>query len=293
MSAISPDDETVTRTDEIDARRLGSFVGVLVCFAVLFVLVARVVEVDMVALAPLYMFTPLLAGLLVCLGRNVPLADVGVRIGRPRWIALSAVVAVPLVGVTLLSSVALPDVGFDPTADPVPGVAFPPGVAGVVAAFALVLGVGTTVNAVFALGEEFGWRGYLLWELAPLGFWKASGLIGALWGIWHAPVIIEGYNYPSFPVLGVGLMTVACIAFSPLYTYLVVRAESVIAAAFLHGVFNGSAGLVLVYTVTESPVLDELVANPVGVAGILTFGLVALGIGIRGAPSLNRPLTET
>ncbi|WP_311172314.1 CPBP family intramembrane glutamic endopeptidase [Halobellus ordinarius] len=157
-----------------------------------------------------------------------------------------------------------------------------------VAAFGLVLGLGTTVNAVFAFGEEFGWRGYLLWELAPWGFWKASFTIGALWGVWHAPVIVAGYNYPSFPAIGVVAMTIACISFSPVYTYLVVRSESILAAALLHGVFNGSAGLVIAYAVAGDAVLSELVASPVGAAGIVAFGLVGVGIALSDPPSLTR-----
>lgn len=273
---------------EPDRGRLGMFFGVLLILVGIFFVVTRSTDASMLTLAPAYMFTPLIAGLVVCLGGDVSLSDVGLRVGRARWLVGSALVALPLVGVMLALSVAVPGIGFDPTADPVPGLELPPGIVGVLASFALVLALGATINALFAFGEEFGWRGYLLWELAPLGFWKASIGIGTIWGIWHAPVIVAGYNYPSFPVIGVAVMTVACIALSPAYTYLVIRAESVIAAALLHGVFNGSAGLVLVYTATDSTVLAELVANPVGVAGIVAFGLVAVGIALWGEPTLDR-----
>ena len=271
-----------------DRSRLTVFVSILVIFAVGLHIVSRIAEVSPIALAPAYMFSPMIAGLVVCLRRDIPLSAVGLRIGRVRWLAVAAVGALPLVGLTLLLAVAVPGVGFDPTVDPTPGIQFPSGLVGVIATFGLVLGLGATVNAFFAFGEEFGWRGYLLWELAPWGFWKASLAIGALWGIWHAPVIIAGYNYPSFPVIGVFAMTVACLSFSPVYTYLVVRAESVIAAALLHGVFNGSAGIVVAYAVTENAALSELVASPVGAAGVLAFGLTAVGIALAGSPSLTR-----
>jgi membrane protease YdiL (CAAX protease family) len=167
-------------------------------------------------------------------------------------------------------------------------VELPTGLLGVLATFGFVVGPGTNGNPIFGFGEEFGWRGYLPWELAPWGFWKASFAIGALWGVWHAPVIVAGYNYPSFPVVGTVAMTIACISFSPVYTYLVIRAESVIAAALLHGVFNGSAGLVIAYAVTDGAVLNELVASPVGVAGVIAFGLAAAGIVLSRSPSLTR-----
>nr|WP_305882799.1 CPBP family intramembrane glutamic endopeptidase [Halobellus rarus] len=152
----------------------------------------------------------------------------------------------------------------------------------------MTVGAGVTVNAVFALGEEFEWRGYLLWELAPLGFWRASVAIGFLRGVWHAPVILDGYNYPSFPLVGVAAMTAATVAFSPLYTYFVLRARSVLAAGFFHGVFNAAGGTLLVYTDATDSVLGELVANPVGLAGIAAFVLSTASLVAVGTPSLSR-----
>lgn len=271
-----------------DERRLGIFFGILILFVTLFLTVSWIADVSMITLAPVYMFTPLIAGIIVCLVYSVPLSTVGLTMGRPRWLATAALLPISLIGLTLILSIAVPNIGFNPMADPVPGIGFPSGISGIVAVFVLVLVTGATVNAIFAFGEEFGWRGYLLWELAPLGFWKASGVIGTVWGIWHAPVIIEGYNFPSFPLIGVAMMTVACLAFSPVYTYLVIRAESLLAAALLHGVFNGSAGLVLAYTATNSTALAELVASPVGIAGIISFSLVTAGIAVRGAPHLDQ-----
>ncbi|WP_458204461.1 CPBP family intramembrane glutamic endopeptidase [Haladaptatus sp. NG-SE-30] len=271
-----------------DRSRLTLFFGALSTLATIFVLISWVGSVSILALGPAYMFTPLAAGLAVCLRRDISLSTVGLRIGRVRWLAFAAVIALPLIGVALAFAVAVPGVGFDPSVDPVPGLELPSGVLGMLATFGLVLGLGSTVNALFAFGEEFGWRGYLLWELAPWGFWKASLAVGTVWGIWHAPIIVAGYNYPSFPFVGIGAMTIACISFSPLYTYAVVRAESVLAAALLHGVFNGSAGLIIAYAATNDAVLAELVASPVGVAGVVAFGFAAVVIALTGTPTLAR-----
>ena len=51
------------------------------------------------------------------------------------------------------------------------------------------------LNALSTFGEEFGWRGYLQPKLMPLGIRKAILLTGFIWGLWHAPVILMGYNY--------------------------------------------------------------------------------------------------
>jgi membrane protease YdiL (CAAX protease family) len=256
--------------------------------AVALVGIATSVNVSPITLAPVYMFSPMVAGLAVSLYTDIELSTVGLRWGRLRWLATAAVVALPLIGLTLAFAIAVPGVDFDPNATPIPGLDLPPGPLGVAVTVGLALVLGATINAVFAFGEEFGWRGYLLWELAPLGFWKASFAIGALWGIWHTPVIVAGYNYPSFPAIGVLAMTIACLSFSPVYTYLVVRAKSVLAAALLHGVFNGSAGLVVAYAVADEPVLEELVASPVGAAGVLAFGCAGIAIAVFDTPALSR-----
>jgi len=61
---------------------------------------------------------------------------------------------------------------------------------------------GDTLNALFGFGEEAGWRGYLLHEWKHMQFWKASLFIGLIWGIWHAPLILLGYNYPQHSPTG-------------------------------------------------------------------------------------------
>lgn len=123
--------------------------------------------------------------------------------------------------------------------------------------------------AIAAFGEELGWRGLLLGELADRGFWTASILIGAIWGIWHAPIIALGHNFPDQPILGVVAMTGATIALAPLYTYVTVRGRTVFAPSVLHGTFNAIASLSLVYVAGSS----LLVTSPVGVAGMLAGGV--------------------
>ncbi len=102
---------------------------------------------------------------------------------------------------------------------------------------------GATINAIPAFGEELGWRGFLLKELAPLGFWKSSLVIGTIWGIWHAPIILMGHNYPGYPVIGVIMMVVWCILLSPMFSYVTIKSRSVIPAATMHGTLNASYGL--------------------------------------------------
>ncbi|MEE9219589.1 MAG: CPBP family intramembrane glutamic endopeptidase [Acidobacteriota bacterium] len=100
-----------------------------------------------------------------------------------------------------------------------------------------------TINAAVALGEELGWRGLLLRELLPGGFWFSSLVIGVVWGVWHLPLILHGHNYPDHPVAGVFMMIALTVLLSPLFAYVRLRAGSVLAAAVAHGALNGSAGI--------------------------------------------------
>lgn len=100
---------------------------------------------------------------------------------------------------------------------------------------------GCTINAFFALGEELGWRGYLLKEMKNQKLIKASVVIGVVWGLWHFPLILLGHNYPEHSVIGVGMMVIWCILLSPVMTYITVKAKSVIAAAIFHGLLNAIA----------------------------------------------------
>src|SRR5262245_51229152 len=90
---------------------------------------------------------------------------------------------------------------------------------------------GITVNALAGFGEEVGWPGFLLRELGGLGFWKASAIIGLVWGFWHAPLIVQGFNYPEHPWVGVFLMAVESSLLAPLFAYVCLKADSVVAAS--------------------------------------------------------------
>jgi len=131
---------------------------------------------------------------------------------------------------------------------------------------------GITVNAIAAFGEEAGWRGYLLRHLLPLGFWRASLIIGTVWGLWHAPLILLGHNYPQHPVLGVFMMTLWTILLTPVLNYITLRAKSVFAAAIFHGTLNGTLGLSILYLRGGS----DLTAGATGVAGMLALGIMNL-----------------
>ncbi|BDZ45000.1 CPBP family intramembrane glutamic endopeptidase [Naasia aerilata] len=130
---------------------------------------------------------------------------------------------------------------------------------------------GWTINGLFAMGEEYGWRG-LLWEhLRGLGAFRANLLLGAVWGLWHAPLILQGYNYGDQPLLGVGAMVVLAIPMSFVLTAIRELTGSVIPVAAAHGMFNAIASVLILLTLHA----ELLVSGPVGLVAALALAVVA------------------
>src|SRR5215208_4701297 len=93
---------------------------------------------------------------------------------------------------------------------------------------------------LFTFGEEYGWRGYLQPRLLPLGEIRASVLLGAIWGVWHLPLLLAGLNYPGVNVwLAILVFTFVTVALSFTYTWFYVASGgSVLVAAVYHASTN-------------------------------------------------------
>jgi membrane protease YdiL (CAAX protease family) len=142
--------------------------------------------------------------------------------------------------------------------------------------FVLLLGLmaGITVNAVAGFGEELGWRGFLQKEFSYMGFWKSSILIGFIWGVWHAPIVLQGHNYPQHPVAGLFMIIILCILFAPIFGYIRYKANSVIAAAIIHGTLNATAALPLVVVRGG----NDLTVGVTGLSGFIVLACVNIGL---------------
>ena len=116
---------------------------------------------------------------------------------------------------------------------------------------AFMLGISLTAislavpQAFYCFGEEFGWRAYLYPKLEKLlGTPGAIILGGIIWGVWHAPLTVEGHNfgtdYPGYPWLGIVLMSVFCIFVGAFFMWLTKRTGSVYPASIAHAALNGA-----------------------------------------------------
>jgi membrane protease YdiL (CAAX protease family) len=125
------------------------------------------------------------------------------------------------------------------------------------------------------IGEEFGWRGWLLTSLRPLGTWPALLIVGVVWGLWHAPLILLGYNFGRPDITGLGLMVAGCIMVGILFGWLRLRTGSVWPAVFAHAGLNGSTGMLLIlFSDAGASDPDPALISLLGVSGWIVSAVV-------------------
>ncbi len=105
----------------------------------------------------------------------------------------------------------------------------------------LLVTLGTVMSCTSALGEELGWRGLLVPELAKLtSFTKLSLLSGVIWAAWHMPgIFFADYNSGTTPRLyAAGCFAVMVIAISFIFAWMRLKSGSVWTGMLLHASHN-------------------------------------------------------
>jgi uncharacterized protein len=144
--------------------------------------------------------------------------------------------------------------------------------------FLILLGVQSVLLApilalVIAFGEEYGWRGYLQSELFKVGRVRGVLLVGVIWGVWHWPLILMGFSYPGYPLLGLGLSVLFLIGFAVVLGYSVLRSGSVLLAAYLHALNDQTTGFIVFLGYKP---FNPVFSFGVGIYGIATLALITL-----------------
>lgn len=131
--------------------------------------------------------------------------------------------------------------------------------------------IGPFLGLMFGLGEEYGWRGYLQSALIPLGKVRGIALLGVIWGVWHAPVIAMGHNYPGHPVLGILVMTAYTVGLAFVLGYAVLKTGSIWLAAFLHALNNQTASFFMALVYEPA---DALFSFGIGIYALIPLAIV-------------------
>jgi uncharacterized protein len=91
-----------------------------------------------------------------------------------------------------------------------------------------------------ALGEEIGWRGFLVPELSnTVGFTGTALISGIVWSLWHYPVLIfADYNSGTATWYALTCFTVMVIAISFVFAWLRLKSGSLWTGVLLHASHN-------------------------------------------------------
>ncbi|PWJ71041.1 hypothetical protein B0O40_0901 [Ruminococcaceae bacterium R-25] len=152
----------------------------------------------------------------------------------------------------------------------------------VVIIYPLLVIVQGVVLSFAALGEELGWRGYMMPKLIELmGMPKAIIFGGIIWGLWHAPLTCVGHNfgmdYPGFPYVGIVLMCLFCTALGTVLMYVTIKTNSIWPAAFMHAVNNSTPSVLLLFMKqdVDIPLRIHILSNiPLTILAIFCFWLM-------------------
>jgi uncharacterized protein len=139
----------------------------------------------------------------------------------------------------------------------------------IVPLFALLL----FLESVLGFGEEYGWRGYMLPRLMPLGEVRATLLLGIIWQVWHFPVLLSGLLLGGNALWLVVLVHIALVVVSAFpYTWLArATAFSPAVAAVFHGAQNWSQQRLLTFLVLGNVLLGVAVIGASWLVVVLVY----------------------
>ena len=152
---------------------------------------------------------------------------------------------------------------------------------------AVTIPLAIIVNPIMAfiscLGEEFAWRGYLLPKLcAKSSVPKAVLLTSFIWGLWHTPIILMGFNYgTSNAVLGVIAMLVLCLVLGVIEAFFFFKTKSIWASVIFHAAVNGIdlwAPSALFMSEEANPFIGPNLIGIVGGIGFILWAVICFVI---------------
>src|SRR5215207_7866109 len=240
----------------------------------------------------LYMCTPALAALvmLLVITRDGSSREGWAGLGLHRfglsvwWIAigvvfLTSLAASAIVWATPLASFVVPEGGLgDPLLQFLIAVVF--------------------MTLTFSLGEELGWRGYLLPQLLSVGRTRALVLVGLIWAAWHMPLIFLTplYHSGGNRLIVLPLFVATIVAGSFFFGYLRIWTGSVWPASIAHSSHNVAWGTLAAFTVTSNPVVvNEYLVGDNGILILVGTAIAAIWLSrkvsrtLGSSPTLPRP----
>jgi uncharacterized protein len=190
------------------------------------------------------MWCPTIGALLTCKSLGRPIASMGWQWGQTRYQVISYLIPLGystftysiawLTGIAVLNPIQTADAfsrffGIGPLSGPL----------GIGLYFLVVATIGVIQNCATTLGEEIGWRGFLVPELAKhFSFTATAVLSGVIWALWHVPIIVfAGYNMGT-GWYGLAVVSANMIGLCFVLTWLRLKSGSLWTGVILHASSN-------------------------------------------------------
>ncbi|HZU94860.1 MAG TPA: CPBP family intramembrane glutamic endopeptidase [Microbacterium sp.] len=232
-------------------------IAIALCFALSVPMVFRLVPTDLYNLiTPIMQLTPLLAAIIMWLARRPgtfrETFATGWR-GAPKWLGIGVGVIAAIAAIQTTIAVASGIWPLNPVDE-------------ILAASVCIIPV-FVMQSVFAIGEEFGWRGWLATRAASWGFWRLALVSGLVWIVWHLPVLAVIGDRPLWDIV---IYFAGMLPWAPLLLALRWRSGSVWPAVLTHGAIN-SIRVFLLQSVPNAT--DHLLIEVIG--WVLTLAAAA------------------
>jgi len=235
--------------DKIQRAKIGLqlFLSILIITSIILNVV--VIITKSMPLIVVYMFTPALSSILTRIILKEGFQDVSFSLGNlKKWKGIGFALLIPMVicGITYciawLSGIARfqhPEGGM---LEPIYNIL---GLQYLTAPFSFIYLVvlsgilGSLLSLIPVLGEEMGWRGYMLTRLVDAEFSRPILISGLIWATWHVPIVIAGlYVEGTSVVLSVLGIYFCIVPFSYITAYLRLNTGSVWPSVIIHTTWN-------------------------------------------------------
>jgi len=250
------------------------------------------------------MWSPGIAGMLTQLFATRSLRGLGWRFGSARWLAIAYILpvayALPVYTVTWLTGLGAFINPFSVSS--VVRQFSSPNLATALPIFLLYQGtIGMAENVISGLGEEIGWRGLFVPELAKItSFAKTALISGIVWAAWHMPgIFLADYNSGGTPaVYSAACFAVLIIAISFPFAWLTLKSGSLWPAVLLHASHNLFIQAVF-DGLTRNGSITPYITGEFGVGLAITSLVVAYvfwhmqrNVALRSQPAQPQPIVQ-
>ncbi len=135
--------------------------------------------------------------------------------------------------------------------------------------------LGVLLGMILAFGEEVGWRGYLVPRLVAGRVPGALALSGAVWGLYHLPLIVRGaYASSDLPWISAALFMATIVPAGVFFGWLRLASGSVWPAVLAHSVHN--VFYQGIFGAWFAGALEPWLAGEAGAFSLAAYGAVAL-----------------